>query len=130
MALVGLTAAAGLLIPAAAASAATPTSTPAHAAAAVQTVKLATSCNEQIAVDPFINGAQAEWIVNGCHYQGRVHIKCEFSGDRFHDYNGGWVRSVGLNDRAVCASGGLLFRAAWQWRIGPGHTVHTQWFFP
>jgi hypothetical protein len=119
MALSVLVAAVGLLIPAGMAQAATTAAGPAPAQAATS------SCSRGVngVVGP--TSALLFWTENSCNDQGRTHIKCEFSNFTTHNYNGGWVRPVGLDDVARCAPGSSLIAVAWQWRIGPGHPVHT-----
>lgn len=149
MALTGLAVAAGLLIPAGVAQAATSAPAPAlyQQAPAVPATSIqatgvvtspTTSCRSlwsAVAASnpsepgPANNFAVGIWTSNGCDYQGRIHIKCEFSDGSTHDYDGGWVRSNDFNDAASCPSGSYLIGAAWQSRGGPGQSVDTDWFF-
>jgi hypothetical protein len=146
LALTGFALAAGLLIPAGVAQAAT--SAPAVHQLAADTPTLetlgpqvitvpGTSCAEiftpslsSVSGDPVpaYNFAEAFWDTNSCGLQGRIHIKCEFGDGSTHDYDGGWVTSIGLNDAASCPAGSVLIGAAWQSRGGPGQTVNTDWF--
>jgi hypothetical protein len=83
---------------------------------------------------PSLNNADGVWTQNtladgGCGYQGRIHIKCQFSDGSTHDYDGGWIYPENLNDAQSCPSGSFLIGAAWQSRGGPGQTVDTDWFY-